>query len=145
MLTTAKHFRSLAIATAMLAAMVVLDAGAATLYERLGGNKIIEQVVSDTIDRTASDPVTRRSFDKVNLANVKKKVVEQICELANGPCKYSGDSMKLSHQGLEIREAEFYGMVQHLRDALDRAGVQQSAKNELLKLLAPMKRDIVTR
>jgi len=145
MLTTANHIRSFSAAAATLAALLAPDAAAATLYERLGGNKIIEQVVSDTIDRTASDPVTRRSFDKVNLANVKKKVVEQICELASGPCKYSGDSMKLSHQGLDIREAEFYGMVQHLRDALDRAGVQQSAKNELLKLLAPMKRDIVTR
>ncbi|MBL8525103.1 MAG: group 1 truncated hemoglobin, partial [Betaproteobacteria bacterium] len=74
-----------------------------------------------------------------------KKVVEHICELSAGPCKYSGDSMKLSHQGLDIREAEFYGMVQHLRDALDKAGVPQGAKNELLKILAPMKRDIVTR
>jgi len=145
MLTTANHIRSFSAATVILAVLLTTDAGAATLYERLGGNKIIEQVVSDTIDRTASDPVTRRSFDKVNLANVKRKVVEQICELASGPCKYSGDSMKLSHQGLDIREAEFYGMVQHLREALDRAGVQQSAKNELLKLLAPMKRDIVTR
>lgn len=118
---------------------------AASLYERLGGAKVIEQVVSDTIDRTASDPVTKRSFDKVDLVKLKKKVVEHICELSAGPCKYSGDSMKLSHQGLDIREAEFYGMVQHLRDALDKAGVPQSAKNELLKILAPMRRDIVTR
>ncbi len=106
---------------------------------------MIVQVVSDTIDRTASDPATKRSFDKVDLVKLKKKVVEHICELSAGPCKYSGDSMKLSHQGLDIREAEFYGMVQHLRDALDKAGVPQGAKNELLKILAPMKRDIVTR
>jgi len=117
----------------------------ATLYDRLGGAKVIEQVVADTIDRTASDPVTKRSFDKVDLAKLKKKVEEHICELSAGPCKYSGDTMKLSHQGLDIREAEFFGMVQHLRDSLDKAGVPQSAKNELLKILAPMKRDIVTR
>jgi len=31
-----------------------------------------------------------------------------------------------------------------LREEMDRAGVDAGAKNELLKLLAPMKRDIVT-
>ncbi|MBL8523125.1 MAG: group 1 truncated hemoglobin, partial [Betaproteobacteria bacterium] len=51
-------------------------ASANTLYERLGGEKVIVQVVSDTIDRTASDPATKRSFDKVDLVKLKKKVVE---------------------------------------------------------------------
>lgn len=116
-----------------------------SLYDRLGGNQVIARVVDETIDRTAADPRTGRSFDKVNLKNVKQKVVEQICSLTGGPCKYTGDPMKESHRGLEIREAEFYGMVEHLREALDRAGVEAGAKNELLKILAPMKRDIVTR
>lgn len=128
-----------------LGSVIPAMGSATTLYDQLGGAKVIEQVVSDTIDRTASDPVTKRSFDKVNLAKLKKKVEEHICELSGGPCKYSGDPMKLAHQGLDIKEAEFFGMVQHLRDSLDKAGVPQSAKNELLKILAPMKRDIVTR
>jgi hemoglobin len=51
--------------------------------------------------------------------------------------------MKESHAGLNITEAEFYLTVQFLRDALD-ARVGEREKNELLRLLAPMKRDIVT-
>ena len=94
---------------------------------------------------TCSDPKTKRSFDKVNLVNLKKKIAEHICELTEGPCKYSGDPMKLVHKGMDITESEFYGMVEHLRIALDRAGVDEGAKNELLRILAPMKRDIVTK
>ena len=53
--------------------------------------------------------------------------------------------MKLAHQGLELTEAEFYGFVDILRGTLNRAKVPESAKNELLRILAPMKRDIVTK
>lgn len=123
---------------------LALPAGAQTLYERLGGAPVVERIAAQTIDRTAADPATRRSFDKVNLANLKKKVAEQLCELSGGPCKYSGDPMKLVHKGMDINEGEFNGMVQHLRDACDASGVGQREKNELLRLLAPMKRDIVT-
>ena len=121
------------------------QAAPATLYERLGGEKAVVKFVDETINLTANDPKTKRSFDKINLVNLKKKIVEHICELTDGPCKYSGDPMKLVHKGMDITEGEFYGMVEHLRIALDRAGTDEGAKNELLRILAPMKRDIVTK
>ena len=133
-------------AGAMLATLSAqATAAEITLYERLGGEPVIVKFVDETIDLTTNDPKTKRSFDKVNLVNLKKKIVEHICELSHGPCKYSGDPMKLVHKGLDIPESEFYGMVEHLRTALNHSGVSEGAKNELLKILAPMKRDIVTK
>lgn len=117
----------------------------ATLYERLGGEKAIVQFVDETINLTSSDPRTSRTFEKVNLRKLKQKISTHICKLADGPCTYDGDPMNLVHQGMDITEAEFYGMVEHLRIALGRAGVGEGAKNELLRILAPMKREIVTR
>jgi hemoglobin len=115
-----------------------------TLYARLGGEPVVKRVVAETIDRAASDPRTARSFRDVKLARVKEKIVEQICDLAGGGCTYSGDPMDKVHKGLKNTEAEMSLVVQFLRDALDRAGVKQAEKNELLRLLAPMKRDIVS-
>ena len=129
----------------LYAALTFADTPPQTLYQRLGGEKTIVKIVEETIDRSAADAKTARSFDKINLVNLKKKLVEHFCQLADGPCKYSGDEMKLVHKGLDITESEFYGMVEHLRMALDHAQVAESAKNELLKILAPMKRDIVTK
>ena len=115
-----------------------------TLYARMGGADVVKRVVEDTIDRSVSDPRTARSFSGVKVDRVKEKLREQICELSGGPCKYTGDPMKQVHKGLKNTEAEFYLLVQFLRDSLEKNGVGEREKNELLRLLAPMKRDIVT-
>ena len=115
-----------------------------TLWTRLGGEPVMKKVVAETIDRSASDPRTKRSFDGVKIQNVKDKIVEQICSLTGGGCKYTGDPMDKVHKGLKNTEAEMHLLVQFLRDALDRNGVGAREKNELLAILAPMKRDIVT-
>ena len=122
---------------------VYQTAFADTLYERLGGEKSVAQFVGETIDLTAADPLTKRSFEKVDLAKLKKKIALHICALTGGPCKYTGDSMKEVHQGMEISESEFYVMVEFLRGTLNRSSVAEGAKNELLRILASMKRDIV--
>ena len=115
-----------------------------TLWSRLGGEPVVKRVVSNTMDRSSTDPRTKRSFDGVKLQNVKDKIVEQICSLSGGGCKYTGDPMDKVHKGLKNTEAEMNLVVQFLRDELDRAGVGTREKNELLAILAPMKRDIVT-
>ena len=140
-----KFCLNLLAAGGVVTACALACAQSATLYERLGGERAVVQFVDETINLTATDPKTKRAFDKINLANLKRKIAEHICALTDGPCKYSGDPMKLVHQGLDIRESEFYGMVEHLRASLERAGVDEGAKNELLRILAPMKRDIVTK
>jgi len=114
------------------------------LYQRLGGEPVVKKVVSETIDRASTDPRTRRSFEGVKLQHVKDMIVEQICSLSGGGCKYTGDPMDKVHKGLKNTEAEMDLMVQFLRDSLDGNGVKDAEKNELLRLLAPMKHDIVT-
>jgi len=136
---------------AALAACALALAGCATnpttsptLYSRLGGEKVVRQVVNETIDQASTDPRTKRSFADVKLQRVKDNIHDQICSLTGGGCKYTGDPMDKVHKGLANTEAEMNLVVQWLRDALDRHGVHTREKNELLAILAPMKRDIVT-
>lgn len=128
----------------LLASCAVAPAEAPTLYSRLGGEPVVRKVVGETIDQAASDPRTSRSFKDVKLQNVKDRIVEQICSLTGGGCKYTGDPMDKVHKGLKNTEAEMNLLVQFLRDSLDRNGVGTAEKNELLRVLAPLKRDIVT-
>lgn len=118
---------------------------AASLYDRLGGKPAVSAIVSDLVDRVERLPQTRRSFEKVNIKRLKRKIEEQICALTGGPCQYTGDTMKQAHAGLNITESEFYGLVEALIRVLDQHGVGDREKNQLLAILAPMKRDIVTR
>jgi hemoglobin len=124
--------------------LVALAAGAQVrLYDRLGGQAGVAAIAGSLIDRVSADPSLGRSFKDTDLARIKRLLAEQICDLSGGPCHYSGDSMKEVHAGHHISEADFYGMVADLRDVLKERHVSQGAVNELLRLLAPMKRDIV--
>lgn len=140
-----KAFLASLAAGAALAACSVAPTEPATLYARLGGAAQVTLVVDRLIDRAAGDSRTRRSFDGVKLAPVKQSIVEQICSIASGGCRYEGETMERAHRDAKITAAEFDALVTLLREELDRAAVETGAKNELLRLLAPMKRDIVSR
>jgi len=114
-----------------------------SLYARLGGAPVVAAVVADTIDGVAADPRLNQSFKGTNLRRVKEKLAEQLCQLTGGGCTYTGDSMREVHAGHHIGEAEFYGLVDQLQHALRHHGVRLRERNELLALLAPMKRDVV--
>ena len=137
-----------AVACRVLAPALLLLAGTAAgaqlrLYDRLGGAAGVAAIADTLIDRVSADPKLGQSFKDSNLDRIKKLLAEQICDLSGGPCHYSGDSMKEVHAGHHISEAEFYGMVADLREILKQRHVSQGAGNELLRLLAPMKRDVV--
>ena len=121
----------------------IAAAAQARLYDRLGGEAGVSAIAGSLIDRVSADPKLGRSFKDSNLDRIKKLLAEQICDLSGGPCRYSGDSMREVHAGHHISEAEFFGMVADLRAVLKERHVSQGAANELLRLLAPMKRDVV--
>jgi hemoglobin len=118
-------------------------APAGSLYARLGGTGVVTAFVGDTIDKVVANPEMNRSFDKVNLQHVKDMLIEQICALTGGGCAYSGDTMREVHAGHHISNAEFFGLVEVLRESMRARDVPLRARNELLEILAPMKRDVV--
>jgi hemoglobin len=114
-----------------------------TLYVRLGGDAGVTAIAGRLIDRVAADPLTGPTFQDTRLDRIKRLLAEQLCDLSGGPCHYTGDSMKDVHAGLHISQAQFYRVVETLRGVLKERGVDQGSTNELLRLLAPMKRDVV--
>ena len=116
-----------------------------SLFQRLGGAGGVARFVHQTLARASTEPSTARSFDGIKLPTLEQSLAEQICMLADGGCRYQGANMANAHKDARISDSEFDAMVGILREELDRAGVSTSAKNELLRLLAPMKRDIIAK
>jgi len=116
-----------------------------SLYARPGGEPAVTAVVSELVEVMRTDPVSGHHFRKVNHKRLKATITEQICSLVGGPCAFDSDDMKTTHAGLPVTETDFYRLVQHLVIILDRHGVRGREKNELLAILAPLKRDVVTR
>lgn len=132
----------------IVAALAISAARAAaparTLFDRMGGAATVAAVANEVIDETAAHPELKRSFDGVNLPRVKAMLVEQLCNVTGGPCTYTGDTMLDVHAGLKITEAEMNGMVEILSRVMIRHRIKLRERNELLTILAPMKRDVVT-
>ena len=129
-----------------LASMVFASASladATSLYDRMGGASVVAQVVDQTVTTMVQDPRVNRSFDRVNLKRLKGKLVEHLCAVTGGGCVYTGDEIELVHKGLKITEREMYAQVEAMRQALDDHDVGEREKNELLAILAPMKRLVV--
>ena len=75
----------------------------------------------------------------------KMKLVDQICQAAGGPCKYTGKDVKSAHAGMGVSSADFGALVEDLVGALDKFKVGEKEKGELLGALGPMQSDIVTK
>jgi hemoglobin len=128
------------------AAPLAAHEGQATLYKRLGGYDAIAAVVDDFIGRMAGDAQLARFFvghSTHSLQRIRQLVVEQLCQAAGGPCFYTGRSMKESHAGMGITQAEWDAAVKHLTATLDKFKVVGKEREELFGAIGPLQADIV--
>ena len=114
-----------------------------SLYDRLGGKPAITAVVDDFIGNVAGDARINKRFANANIPRLKTMLVDQMCEASGGPCKYTGQTMKASHAGMKITDAEFGALVEDLVKSLDKFKVGAQEKSDLLGALGGMKGDIV--
>ena len=114
-----------------------------SLYERLGGKDAITAVVDDFVANVAADNRINKFFAKTNVPNLKRNLVDQICQATGGPCTYTGRDMRTAHKGMGITDADFNALVEDLVKALDKNKVGATEKNELLTALGGLKNQIV--
>lgn len=132
-----------ALLTLLLAGCASSGMPKASLYERLGGAEGIDAITFDLLARSMADPRIAEDFVEADLVNLHGRLVEQLCALSGGPCTYGGRDMRAAHAGLGLTEADFNALVEHLVDAMRARGVPLSAQNELLAILAPMRREVI--
>ena len=122
-------------------------AAASSLYDRLGGKPAITAVVDDFVGFVVADDRINAFFKNADAANLKSKLVDQICDATSGGkvCKYAGKDMKTAHTGMGIKDEHFNALVEDLVKALDKNKVGEKDKADLLGALAAMKGDIVSK
>ena len=117
-----------------------------SLYERLGGYNAVAAVVDDFVGRLVADRQFERFFaghSTDSKKRIRQHIVDQLCAAAGGPCVYTGRTMKDSHAGLGISEAEWDAAAKHLVASLDKFKVPEPEKKELLAFVTGLKADIV--
>ncbi|GGN21007.1 MULTISPECIES: group I truncated hemoglobin [Marinomonas] len=135
--------------TALLMMSVLLVACATptktpiSLYEEIGGQPTIEAITDNFIDEISFNKDIYRYFEKTNITRFREKFIEHLCVDTGGPCTYTGDTMLKVHQGQKITETDFNLTVDLLVNAMKKAGLTYVQQNRVLKVLAPMRGEML--
>jgi hemoglobin len=120
-----------------------------SLYDRLGGVYAIAAVVDDFIDRIMDDPRLNanprvdEAHHRVSRAGFKYLVTEQVCWASGGPQKYTGRSMRDSHEHLGITLGEWKVFLEDLQQTFDKFQVPAREQQELFDIVESTRDDIV--
>jgi hemoglobin len=117
-----------------------------SLYKRLGGYDALAAVADDWLGRLIKDEKLGRFFNGVSLDSqkrIRQLALDQLCAATGGPCFYIGRNTRTVHEGLGITEADWDLSVKHLIASLDKFKVGKAEKDDLLKALGTLKKDIV--
>ena len=128
------------------------DMSGETLWDRLGGEPAVTAVVDEFVKTAAADPKvnfvrkgTPREWEatEANVKRLRRRLVEFVSQNTGGPLKYQGRDMVSSHSGMNITNAEFDALAGHLVRALEKFNVPQQEKDELVKIVASTRPQIV--
>ncbi|HEY2071527.1 MAG TPA: group 1 truncated hemoglobin [Rhizomicrobium sp.] len=140
-----RKFALIAAAGLLAGYAVAARADEDTLYVDMGGVDNLKKIAVDTADNFLADPRIKATFDNTNMDRFKILLGEQFCVVAGGPCTYTGRTMKDTHKGLHLGNADFNAVVEDLQKAMDKDGVSFATQNRFLARLAPMQHDVVTK
>jgi hemoglobin len=113
------------------------------LYRALGGTEGITKVVDAALAEIHGDLRINLFFEKTDMPDLRRLLIEQICAATGGPCEYTGRSMEEAHSGLNLSDADFDAFVEDLVRAMDSQKVPKDLQKQLLGLLGPMRPQVV--
>jgi hemoglobin len=146
MTVKSKHLAAVAVAAAFVAlAIPAAQAQSDEVYQQFGGKAGITAIITDAVASWQKDPRIARYFVHANIAHLRYELIQQVCNLTNGPCTYTGKDMKAAHEHMQLTQASFNALDEDLNTAMDNHHVPLSAQNYLTGKLAPMEQPIVTK
>ena len=113
------------------------------LYQALGKEAGISRIVDGLLTLSLKDDRIKESFKDTDMRRLALLLKEQFCVLSHGPCTYTGDEMKIVHENLGIRSAQFNALAEDLQIVMENLHISSHIQNQLIAKLAPMKKDIV--
>ena len=114
-----------------------------SLYERLGGTEGITSIANDLVDIHVANPVIAPRYAASDLDKVKHAAATFFISGTGGPQVYEGKDMLSAHKGMNINNDEFVAVLDDVMEALEKNGIGQREKEEVLAIFFSMKGDIV--
>lgn len=117
---------------------------ATTLFDKLGGTAAVEVVVKEFYERVLGDGALKGYFANTNMDRQIQQLIKSLAMALGGPNEYDGRPMHEVHEPMGITDHHFDLVAQHLVATLKWAGVCEEDVDEVVSIVAPLKKQIVT-
>ncbi|MFN6486241.1 MULTISPECIES: group 1 truncated hemoglobin [unclassified Nostoc] len=116
-----------------------------TLYDNMGGQPAIEQVVDELHKRIATDSLLAPIFAGTDMAKQRNHLVAFLAQIFEGPKQYGGRPMDKTHAGLNLQQQHFDAIAKHLSEAMAVRGVSAEDTKAALDRVTNMKGAILNK
>lgn len=119
-----------------------------SLFTRIGGDPVLQSFADQFVRQLAlnnkimSNPRVAGALSK-NQDEHKKKLATLLCQISGGPCKYEGRTVKEAHASLKVTQDEWKEMTRIFIQVLHGMKVPKRERQDLAKLVARYKNQIV--
>lgn len=115
-----------------------------SLFERLGGTIGITKLVDNVVEAHMNNPAVCKRFlpyreQPERLAIVKQHTVDFFSAGSGGDVTYNGRDMVTTHRGMNISPAEYMHVIDDILLSMEKQGIDQECRNEVLGILWSLK------
>jgi len=115
-----------------------------TLYQRLGGAEGMARLVDDVVAAHLLNPIVKTRFENVkDLDHLKQMAREFFSAGSGGPVSYTGKDMLGAHKGMNISEQEYLAVMDDIVGAMNKNGLGEDAKKDVIAILYSLKGEII--
>jgi truncated hemoglobin YjbI len=115
----------------------------APLYDRLGREPRLREIVDDIIDRIAENPFLEHYFHDVDKGRIKILAYEYFSMKMGGPDPYTGPDLHSTFFSMNVRPEEYDYALDDTLFILDEKGIGQPERKEIIAILEDLRADIV--
>jgi hemoglobin len=103
-----------------------------TLFERVGGEQAIAELIHDFYDRVLADPELKPFFKHTSIDKLRRMQREFFSAALDGPTTYTGRPLSHVHHGKGITKHHFSLYVNHLLNTLRDCGINDRDVNDII-------------
>lgn len=118
------------------------------LYDRLGSEVGIVALVNDIVEAHMQNPKIKARFlpyseDPDRLDKIKGHLVTFLCAGSGGTQAYTGREMSDTHRGMNINEEEYMAATDDILNILEKHGIDEESKKDVLAITYSLKEQIM--
>jgi hemoglobin len=114
-----------------------------TLYEKLGGEPGLRELIDEIIDRIADNTFLEYYFRNIDKGMVRILAYEYFSMKSGGPDRYTGQPVHSAFYSLNPRPEEFEYAMEDVALILDEKGIGQTERVEFMEILEDLRADVL--